>query len=184
MRVTVGLFLGLAILLAASTALLGLALVIGVAVPGVTDVPGGAVVGAVPVVGDAPGDIGTPSDGSAVAARAVSWALSQRGVAYRWGGEGSGGFDCSGLVQAAFAAAGVHLPRVAQDQYDAGPPLPDGASLEPGDLVFFGSSTRAVDHVGIVVSTGEMVDAPHTGAVVRVEPIFSHGYVGATRPAR
>jgi hypothetical protein len=120
---------------------------------------------------------------SPAAAEAVSWALAQRGTPYRWGGEGGGGFDCSGLVQAAFAAAGVALPRVAQDQYDAGPRLPPGAVLRPGDLVFFGSSAAAVGHVGIVVAPGEMVDAPHTGAVVRVEPIFSDGYVGATRPA-
>jgi cell wall-associated NlpC family hydrolase len=118
-----------------------------------------------------------------VAAHAVAWALAQLGTPYRWGGEGDGGFDCSGLVQAAFAAAGVALPRVAQDQYDAGPLLPPGVALEPGDLVFFGTSAHGVDHVGIVVQTGEMVDAPHTGAVVRVEPIWPAGYVGATRPA-
>jgi cell wall-associated NlpC family hydrolase len=117
------------------------------------------------------------------AAAAVSWALAQLGTPYRWGGEGSGGFDCSGLVQAAFGAAGIRLPRVAQDQFDAGPPLPAGVPRQPGDLVFFGSSAQSIEHVGIVVSTTEMVDAPHTGAVVRVEPIFSNGYVGATRPA-
>jgi cell wall-associated NlpC family hydrolase len=126
---------------------------------------------------------GASTAGEAPAAEAVSWALAQLGTPYRWGGEGNGGFDCSGLVQAAFAAAGVHLPRVAQDQYDAGPHLPPDAPLEPGDLVFFGSSGQAVDHVGIVVQPGEMVDAPHTGAVVRVEPIWSADFVGATRPA-
>ena len=147
----------------------------GAGLSGVMDLPGGLGV-VTPVV--IPVGVGSPA-----AAEAVSWALSQRGTPYRWGGEGDGGFDCSGLVQAAFAAAGVHLPRVAQDQYDAGPRLPPGPNLRPGDLVFFGSSARAVDHVGIVVAPGEMVDAPHTGAVVRVEPIFSDGYVGATRPA-
>jgi cell wall-associated NlpC family hydrolase len=127
---------------------------------------------------------GTPAAGeSAVAAEAVSWALARLGTPYRWGGEGTGGFDCSGLVQAAYGAAGLSLPRVAQDQYDVGPHLPPGAPLEPGDLVFFGSSPRAIDHVGIAVGAAEMVDAPHTGAVVRVEPIWSDGYVGATRPA-
>jgi cell wall-associated NlpC family hydrolase len=126
---------------------------------------------------------GSANGGSAAADKAVAWALDQLGTPYRWGGEGDGGFDCSGLVQAAFAAAGVALPRVAQDQYDAGPLLPSGTPLEPGDLVFFGTSPRGVDHVGIVVRVGEMVDAPHTGAVVRVEPIWSTGYVGATRPA-
>ncbi len=140
-----------------------------------------------PVVAPALGDAATPPvsepDESAASAQAVAWALTQLGTPYRWGGEGDRGFDCSGLVQAAFAAAGVHLPRVAQDQYDAGPPVPSGTPLAPGDLVFFGSSAAGVQHVGIVVASGEMVDAPHTGAVVRVEPIWSNGYVGATRPA-
>jgi cell wall-associated NlpC family hydrolase len=125
---------------------------------------------------------GAPTE-SRAAVEAVAWALDQQGTPYRWGGEGDGGFDCSGLVQAAFAAAGIALPRVAQDQYNAGPRLPPGTPLLPGDLVFFGSSAQAVDHVGIVVSPGQMVDAPHTGAFVRVEPIFADGYVGATRPA-
>ena len=88
--------------------------------------------------------------------------------------------------------AGVTIPRVAQAQYDAGPPVPDGQPLEPGDLVFFGTDTSNVDHVGIVVSgAGEMVDAPHTGAEVRQEPFpttpgAAFGlltYLGATRPA-
>jgi cell wall-associated NlpC family hydrolase len=133
--------------------------------------------------GDGTGPSVSASGESTAAATALSWALAQLGTPYRWGGEGDGGFDCSGLVQAAFGAAGVHLPRVAQDQFDAGPHLAPGTALLPGDLVFFGPSDLAVDHVGIVVSTGEMVDAPHTGAFVRVEPIFSDGYLGATRPA-
>jgi hypothetical protein len=80
---------------------------------------------------------------------------------------------------------GSRLPRVAQDQYDAGPhPGIRARRSRPGDLVFFGYlATAASTTSGIVVQVGEMVDAPHTGAVVRVEPIFSAGYVGATRPA-
>ena len=67
-----------------------------------------------------------------------------------WGGETQGvGFDCSGLVQAAYRAAGITLPRVAQDQYDAGPRLPpDEETLELGDLVFFGGGPTDVSHVG------------------------------------
>ena len=120
---------------------------------------------------------------SPVAQAAVAYALAQLGTPYQWGGEGAGGFDCSGLVQAAFASAGVELPRVAQAQYDADAPVPAGQPLQPGDLVFFGTDTADVTHVGIVVSPGEMVEAPHTGAVVRIESYSWPDYLGATRPA-
>jgi cell wall-associated NlpC family hydrolase len=131
---------------------------------------------------------------SPAAAEAVSYALAQIGTPYRWGGETPGvGFDCSGLTQAAYAAAGITLPRVAQDQYDVGPHVPPGAPLQPGDLVFFGASPTDVSHVGIVLNpSGEMIDAPHTGADVRVEQfpttigaVWGVGdvYIGATRPA-
>ncbi|MGH2950261.1 MAG: NlpC/P60 family protein, partial [Solirubrobacteraceae bacterium] len=125
------------------------------------------------------------------AARAVAFALAQQGVPYRYGGESASGFDCSGLAQAAYHAAGIALPRTAQQQFDTGPQLAAGAPLRPGDLVFFGQSTQSVGHVGIVVRPGEMVDAPHAGAVVRTEPFPSQVgdpwgttvYLGATRPA-
>ena len=98
------------------------------------------------------------------------------------GGDGPGGFDCSGLVQAAYAAAGIQLPRTAQEQFDAGQLVADGQQLEPGDLVFFGTGASDVTHVGIMVSQTEMVNAPHTGAVVRLEPYDWSDYLGATRP--
>jgi cell wall-associated NlpC family hydrolase len=113
---------------------------------------------------------------------ALTFAAEQLGTPYLWGGTGPGGFDCSGLARAAYAHAGVVLPRVAQDQYDAGPPVPAGAPLEPGDLVFFGDGPSVVDHVGIYVGEGEMIDAPHTGAVVRFDSAGWSGLVGATRP--
>ena len=122
--------------------------------------------------------------------RALQFALSQIGVPYVYGGEGPGGYDCSGLAQAAYRAAGISLPRTAEEQYDAGPRLTAGTPLQPGDLVFFGASTSDVEHVGIVVREGEMVDAPHTGAYVRTEPFPTtvgaafgdERYLGATRP--
>lgn len=117
------------------------------------------------------------------AATAIAFAAGQLGVPYQWGGTGDGGWDCSGLVQAAYRAAGVSLPRVAQDQYDAGPPVPAGSPLLPGDLLFFGSGPAEVEHVGISIGGGDMIDAPHTGAVVRVEPAGWDDLVGATRPA-
>ncbi len=103
---------------------------------------------------------------------AVEYALAQVGTPYVWGGEVPGvGFDCSGLAQAAWAAAGIRLPRVAQDQFDAGPAVPPGSPLAPGDLVFFGPAGGVATHVGLVVDpSGLMVDAPHTGALVRLDP--------------
>jgi hypothetical protein len=138
---------------------------------------------------------GTLTVDSGAGALSVSWALSQIGTPYVWGGETPGvGFDCSGLVQAAYAVAGVALPRVAQDQYDATPKLTAGAVLAPGDLVFFGGGPSSIDHVGLFVGVVDgqdvMVDAPYTGADVRAEtfpatPGASFGsllFVGATRP--
>ncbi len=138
-------------------------------------------------------DASATSDAGAIA---VEWALAQIGTPYVWGGETPGvGFDCSGLVQAAYAVVGVAMPRVAQDQYDATPKLAAGATLDPGDLVFFGSGASDIDHVGLYVGVvnGQtvMVDAPFTGADVRAEPFpatvgatfGSLLFVGATRPA-
>lgn len=123
---------------------------------------------------------------------AVAFAEAQIGTPYEWGGEGVGvGFDCSGLTQAAWRAAGVRIPRVAQAQFDAGPQIPAGVALEPGDLVFFGEGPHDVTHVGIVVdAAGRMIDAPHTGARVRIDgfpvvpgsPWGAEIVIGATRP--
>jgi cell wall-associated NlpC family hydrolase len=118
-----------------------------------------------------------------VASSAVSYALARLGTPYLWGGDGPGGFDCSGLVQAAYAAAGLQLPRTAQAQYDAGPGIPAGQPLQAGDLVFFGPNTGNITHVGLLINPTEMIDAPHTGASVRIEPYHWNDYLGATRPA-
>jgi cell wall-associated NlpC family hydrolase len=115
--------------------------------------------------------------------RAVQLALSFIGTPYVWGGESPRGFDCSGLVQFVFTAAGIQLPRTAQEQYDAGPAVPPGQPVVPGDLVFFGTGPDGVSHVGIFVGNGVMVDAPHTGADVRLDQVngFEH-IVGITSP--
>jgi NlpC/P60 family/Transglycosylase SLT domain len=127
---------------------------------------------------------------------AINYACAQRGLPYVWGGNGAelaelpngqtkvtGGFDCSGLTRAAYAAAGIQIPRTAQTQYNAGPPVPPGQPILPGDLVFFGTSPNAVTHVGIAISNSDMINAPHQGAVVRIERIWRSNLLGATRPA-
>jgi cell wall-associated NlpC family hydrolase len=123
-------------------------------------------------------DPATP--GTVVAA--LSFAARQLDTPYVWGGTGNGGFDCSGLVQAAYRTAGITLPRVAQDQFDAGPEVPAGAPVAPGDLLFFGTGPSGVDHVGLYVGAGEMIDAPHTGALVRFDSAVGPDLVGATSP--
>jgi cell wall-associated NlpC family hydrolase len=133
---------------------------------------------------------------SAAALQAINYAHGQLGLPYVWGGNGAeltelpsgqtqvrGGFDCSGLTKAAYAAAGMEIPRTAQMQYNAGPRVPPGQPLLPGDLVFFGASPSVVTHVGIAISATEMINAPHHGAVVRIERIWRSNFLGATRPA-
>jgi cell wall-associated NlpC family hydrolase len=115
----------------------------------------------------------------AAARKVVDTALSVVGVPYVTGGSTPGGFDCSGLTLYSYDAAGIALPRVAADQFAATPHV-TAASLQPGDLLFF---YPGVTHVGIYVGNGQMVDAPHTGAAVRVESYQYFGpLVGATRP--
>jgi cell wall-associated NlpC family hydrolase len=110
---------------------------------------------------------------SGVQAAVVSYAESQIGTPYVYGGDTPGtGFDCSGLVVWAYGLAGVAVPRVANDQWHDEPHVALDA-LVPGDLVFFGAGTASgdsvADHVGIYIGDSGMVDAPHTGADVRVD---------------
>jgi cell wall-associated NlpC family hydrolase len=119
----------------------------------------------------------------AVARAAVRWALAQLGDSYLWGAAGPDRFDCSGLTSAAYAAAGVAIPRVSRAQWGAGPHV-TVANLLPGDLVFYADNTgdpATIHHVGMYIGNGLMVHAPHTGDVVRVASIWREGYIGATR---
>ncbi|MFE7895760.1 NlpC/P60 family protein [Streptomyces sp. NPDC057412] len=126
-------------------------------------------------------------DPSRQAAGAIAYAQKKLGTLYLWGGDGTaedgGRFDCSGLTKAAYESVGVTLPRVANDQWNAGP-HPARNELLPGDLVFFSDdlgNSRAIRHVGIYVGGGYMIDAPRTGAVIRFDPIDTPDYFGATR---
>ncbi|MCX5211914.1 NlpC/P60 family protein [Kitasatospora sp. NBC_00240] len=108
---------------------------------------------------------------------AVAYALAQVGKPYVWGGNGPGGFDCSGLVQQAYRKAGVSLPRVAGDQYAATTPI-DAGDLRRGDLLFWSDSGRAsaIHHVGIYLGGGRFVEAPRPGKNVRVSTLSSGFY--------
>ncbi|MBV9324710.1 MAG: C40 family peptidase [Chloroflexi bacterium] len=92
------------------------------------------------------------------------------------GGCSRRGVDCSCLVLNVYAALGIHLPRVAVDQFDATQPISD---LQPGDLVFFANTCEpGISHVGIYIGNGLQINAPTTGQVVSVAPVFT-GYWGA-----
>ncbi|WP_328739446.1 NlpC/P60 family protein [Streptomyces erythrochromogenes] len=136
--------------------------------PGAAAAPSGPVTAAPP----------PPADGSR-AARAVAFAYSSIGKPYVWGATGPGSFDCSGLTQAAWRSAGVSLPRTTYTQINAGQRV-SRDQLAPGDLVFFYSG---ITHVGLYVGNGQMVHAPRPGSTVRLAPIDSMPWAGASRPA-
>lgn len=98
------------------------------------------------------------------------------GVNYVYGGASPSGFDCSGLVMYSYAQMGISLPHYTGEQVKYGTTV--SGSLQPGDLLFFGS-TSAPDHVAIYAGNGQMIEAPHTGAQVRVTPV--RGYSIAKR---
>lgn len=105
----------------------------------------------------------------------LSAAESKLGDPYEWAAAGPNAFDCSGLIQWAYQQAGIRLPRTSQEQRNAGTPI-SLAQAEPGDLITYsypgesGNPTPG-NHVGMFVSPGVMIDAPHTGADVRFDPI-------------
>lgn len=134
-----------------------------------------------------PAAIPKPADGAAptqAARQAIAFARAQIGTPYRWGGNGptDGGFDCSGLTTAAYAAADIRLPRTAHTQYHATQRIPD-TELQPGDLVFYGNPTTKIRHVGLYIGANLMIDAPTYGRPVGIHPTRRTGddYAGAGR---
>ncbi|GAB2949356.1 C40 family peptidase [Streptomyces pseudoechinosporeus] len=111
--------------------------------------------------------------------KALAFARSQTGKPYVWGASGPGSYDCSGLTQAAWKAAGVTLPRTTWDQVKIGTQV-SVASAQPGDLVFFYDD---ISHVGLYLGDGMMIHAPKPGAYVREESIYYMPIHSVVRPA-
>jgi peptidoglycan DL-endopeptidase CwlO len=126
-----------------------------------------------------PGRGPAAGDAGARAGRAVAFALAQRGKPYRWGAEGPGAFDCSGLTWAAWRAAGVTIPRTAAGQLTDLPRV--RGRLQPGDLLIYRSRGPSRRHVAMAVGGGRMVEALGRGIPVRSTSIRG-GWLGAVRP--
>ncbi len=110
-------------------------------------------------------------------------AVSKLGRPYVWGAEGPDTFDCSGLVQWAFAQAGVRMPRVTHQQWVTGPQVPL-AQAQPGDLIFWRNDPTNpgyISHVAIYWGNGKMLQAPHTGDVVKFSPVYTRNLAGVVR---
>ncbi|BDH15546.1 C40 family peptidase [Streptomyces hygroscopicus] len=123
-------------------------------------------------------DGSTGGSSSAKAEKALAFARAQTGKPYVWGATGPSSYDCSGLTQAAWKAAGVDLPRTTWDQVKVGQRIAT-KDLKPGDLVFFYDD---ISHVGMYIGGGKMIHAPHPGANVREESIYYMPIYGSVRP--
>jgi cell wall-associated NlpC family hydrolase len=109
---------------------------------------------------------------STQADKAVAFAYAQLGKPYVYGATGPSSYDCSGLVQAAWAAAGVSIPRTTFEDWDSLPHIPV-SQMVPGDLIIYDGE----GHVAIYVGNGYIIDAPHTGAFVERVPYDESWYV-------
>jgi cell wall-associated NlpC family hydrolase len=125
------------------------------------------------------GSVRMPSgvDASGAAATAIHYAMAQVGKAYVYGAAGPNAFDCSGLMMMAWAQAGIGLPHSSSAQYGMGRHVAS-SDLQPGDLVFYYSP---ISHVAMYIGNGLIVEAANPGAGIRVSPVFSMPYAGATR---
>jgi hypothetical protein len=122
----------------------------------------------------------------AKATAALAWARHELGVPYVYGGESTTGFDCSGLMQWAYAKVGITLPRTSEEQILASNGKPVGRNdLRPGDLVFFRDSSGDVHHVGMSLGGDQFIEAPHTGARVRISSLkdayYAQQFTGGRR---
>ena len=145
-----------------------------------------------------PSGFSLPPDTPPAVTAAIMWAFAQLGTPYHLNGDCTAAHsgdparqcDCSSLVQQAYKAAGVNLPRTSSDQFHAGTPVADLSQLRPGDLVFVPGAEGTMDapgHVGIYLGSGLIIDAPHTGDVVHIgqlQPYWTSNLAGIRRVAK
>lgn len=113
----------------------------------------------------------------------IQTAMRFVGVPYVFGGNGPNGFDCSGFTRFVYARGGIGLPRMADEQFGLGQPIPK-AGLQPGDLVFFTTYTDGVSHVGIYLGEGKFISATSSRGVAvdrLADGYWGPRYVGARR---
>ncbi|MEV7035696.1 C40 family peptidase [Streptomyces sp. NPDC093272] len=130
--------------------------------------------------GTLPVDYKIPATAPTKVQTAIRWALGQLGTPYQWGGtctrshgtDAMGRCDCSSLMQQAYKAAGVTLPRTTYTQVKDGKAVSVDA-LRPGDLLFTEGTAAVPEHVGMAIGHGLIVHAPHTGDVVRITTLAS-----------
>ena len=118
------------------------------------------------------------------AAAAMAFALRQVGKPYLWGATGPDAYDCSGLVYAAYAAAGIHIARTTYQWRQDGPQVPL-SQIRAGDLLFSAGSDgtpASPGHVVMYLGGGQVIQAPQTGQDVQIDPLDLTGVVAATRP--
>lgn len=122
---------------------------------------------------DNPG-LPVPAGTSEGAKRAIEFARAQLGEPYVWAAAGPDSWDCSGLTMMAWRQGGITLPHYSAAQYQLTKHL-SSTQLRAGDLVFWGTSPNTIHHVALYIGNGQIIQAPRTGDVVKVSPLWASG---------
>jgi cell wall-associated NlpC family hydrolase len=113
-----------------------------------------------------------PAGTSEGAKAAIEFARKQLGEPYLWGAAGPSAWDCSGLTMMAWRQGGISLPHYSAAQYQQTKHI-TAAQLKAGDLVFWGTSQNTIHHVALYIGSGQIIQAPRTGDVVKVSSLYA-----------
>ncbi len=113
---------------------------------------------------------GNPSENLLLGLKAATLAQEQLDKPYQWGGQGPENFDCSGLAYYVYGSLDISLPRVSRDQAKVGQKVSQG-QLQPGDLVFFITKGKVINHVGIYIGKSRFIHAPRRYSPVRYDSL-------------